>query len=325
MERDLEALKQMQAFVDGVDEKLRCSFQSMHQGYPLETLERFLQAREGNVLKANKMLLDCLNWRASNRIDDILSKVITPNDVIRDSQLIGFSGFCKKGRPVFVLGVGRSGYDRAPLDKYVKSHIQLNEYRDRVLLPEATKHFGRYVGSCLKILDMTGLKLSSLHRLKILTAISTVDDLNYPEKTDAYYIVNAPFVFTACWKAVKPLLQERTKRKVQVLHGCGRDELLKVMDQNTIPQFCRLSSKELAKQKDPSLDMKVNYFSPSHPFHLQLCKYIEQRTVMGRPLGHVPQPSFCVTFPEPDDDSTEVVHVIESTLERLAAAKKGMV
>ena len=30
------------------------------------------------------------------------------------------------------------------------------------------------------------------------------------------------------FQVVKPLLQERTKRKIQVLEGCGRDELLKV-------------------------------------------------------------------------------------------------
>lgn len=31
-----------------------------------------------------------------------------------------------------------------------------------------------------------------------------------------------------CMQVVKPLLQERTRRKIQVLQGCGRDELLKV-------------------------------------------------------------------------------------------------
>jgi hypothetical protein len=59
---------------------------------------------------------------------------------------------------------------------------------------------GRHVGSCIKILDMTGLRLSAFSRLKTSTAIATVDDLNYPEKTDTYYIVNAPYVFSACWK-----------------------------------------------------------------------------------------------------------------------------
>lgn len=33
--------------------------------------------------------------------------------------------------------------------------------------------------------------------------MSTIDDLNYPEKTDTYYIVNAPYIFSACWKVGK--------------------------------------------------------------------------------------------------------------------------
>jgi hypothetical protein len=102
------------------------------------------------------------------------------------------------------------------VDKYVHSHIQINEYRDRVLLvsqwlsrnkswgcsvqPEISEKKGHYVGSCLKILDMTGLKLSAFSRLKISTVIATVDDLNYPEKTDTYFIVNAPLIFSTCWK-----------------------------------------------------------------------------------------------------------------------------
>jgi hypothetical protein len=66
--------------------------------------------------------------------------------------------------------------------------------------PGISKKKGRHVGSCVKILDMTGLRLSAFSRLKTSTAIATVDDLNYPEKTDTYYIVNAPYVFSACWK-----------------------------------------------------------------------------------------------------------------------------
>lgn len=36
--------------------------------------------------------------------------------------------------------------------------------------------------------------------LQIVTVMSTIDDLNYPEKTETYYIVNAPYIFSACWK-----------------------------------------------------------------------------------------------------------------------------
>ncbi|KAH1256820.1 Phosphatidylinositol/phosphatidylcholine transfer protein SFH12 [Glycine max] len=80
-----------------------------------------------------------------------------------------------------------------------------------------------------------------------LTAISTIDDLNYSEKIDTYYIVNVPYVFLMCWKVVKPLLQERTRRKIQVLQGCGKEELLKVMDYASLPHFCRKEDSKSSK------------------------------------------------------------------------------
>lgn len=36
--------------------------------------------------------------------------------------------------------------------------------------------------------------------VQLMTIITTIDDLNYPEKTQTYYVVNAPCVFSACWK-----------------------------------------------------------------------------------------------------------------------------
>eukprot|EP00249_Psilotum_nudum_P009818 c22173_g1_i1 orf=834-1118(+) len=88
-----DLIKQMRALIDQAteDKRLSISFKNMHQGHPDAALERFLKAREYNVPKANKMLLDCLFWRISNDIDNILSKLIEPKeayDCIRESQLI---------------------------------------------------------------------------------------------------------------------------------------------------------------------------------------------------------------------------------------------
>ena len=41
--------------------------------------------------------------------------------------------------------------------------------------------------------------------------------------------MNHLVLITLCMQVVKPLLQERTKLKVRVLQGCGREELLKVI------------------------------------------------------------------------------------------------
>ncbi|XP_077215037.1 phosphatidylinositol/phosphatidylcholine transfer protein SFH1-like [Tasmannia lanceolata] len=307
-----DATKQFQSLIDQFDEPLHNSFKNVHQGFPNETLVRFLKARDWNVAKAHKMLVDCLNWRLQNEIDNILTKAIVPTDLytaIRDSQLIGLSGYSKEGLPVFAVGVGRSTFDKASVHYYVQSHIQINEYRDRVVLPSATRKHERHIDTCLKVLDMTGLKLSALSQIKLLTIISTIDDLNYPEKTDTYYIVNAPYIFSACWKVVKPLLQERTRRRVQVLQGCGRDELLKIMDYASLPHFCRREGSGSSRHSNPGTD---NCFSLDHTFHQQLYNYVKQQSSSFRTITPIKQGSFHVDFPEPDDGDSKIVQTIES-------------
>ncbi|XP_073307325.1 phosphatidylinositol/phosphatidylcholine transfer protein SFH2-like isoform X1 [Primulina huaijiensis] len=307
-----EAIHQFEALMDEVDEPLKRTFQNVHQGYPHETLTRFLKAREGNVIKAKKMLIDSLEWRLQNEIDDMLAKPIVPVDryrAIRDSQLIGLSGYSNEDLPVFAVGVGLSTLDKASVHYYVQSHIQMNEYRDRVILPAVTKKRGKLVSKCIKILDMTGLKLSALNQIKLVTLISSIDDLNYPEKTQTYYIVNSPCVFSACWKIVKPLLHERTQRKINVLSGCGQEELLKIMDYSSLPHFCR---KRSSGSSNYSSD---NCYSLDHPFHQLLYNYINQQAVIrepGRPIKHG---SVHVTVPENADDE-DIAKTLESELEK---------
>ncbi|KAL6954514.1 hypothetical protein U1Q18_008727 [Sarracenia purpurea var. burkii] len=311
-----DAIDQFQASMEQVDEPLKRAFQNIHQGYPAETLFRFLKAREGNITKAHKMLVDCLKWRVENDIDNMLAKPIVPTDLyraVRDSQLVGLSGYSKEGLPVFAIGVGLSTFDKASVHYYVQSHIQINEYRDCVILPSATKKYGRHISKCLKVLDMSGLKLSALSQIKLLTIISTIDDLNYPEKTLTYYIVNAPYIFSACWKVVKPLLHERTRKKIQVLSGCGQDDLLKIMDYASLPHFCRREGSGSTKYLQNPVD---NCFSLDHPFHQQLYNYIKQQSSIHEPASPIRQGSVHVDLPELALEERDIAKSLESELQK---------
>lgn len=291
--------------------------QNVHQGYVTENLTRFLKARDCDPSKAYQMLVDCLNWRVQNQIDNILSKPIIPAHLyrtIRDSQLIGLSGYTREGLPVFAIGVGLSTFDKASVHYYVQSHIQMNEYRDRVILPSASKKHGRPITNCVKVLDMTGLKLSALNHIKLLTIISSIDDLNYPEKTHTYFIVNAPYIFSACWKVVKPLLHERTRRKVQVLSGCGREELLNIMDYASLPHFCRKEGSGSSRHSEGGSE---NCYSLDHPLHQQLYNYINQQARLREAVAPIKQGSFHVDFPEPPDVDTRIAKTIESGFDSL--------
>ncbi|KAL8264246.1 hypothetical protein R6Q59_022376 [Mikania micrantha] len=313
-----DQIKQFQNLMEASDQSLKIAFENFHQGYPAETMIRFLKARDGNISKAHNMLVDCLIWRTENEILKILSKPIVPSEFyrsVRDSQLIGMSGYTKDGRPVIAVGVGLSTYDKASIHYYVQSHIQINEFRDRVILPSATKKFERHISTCVKVLDMTGLKLSHLNQIKLQTVIASIDDLNYPEKTDTYYIVNAPYVFSACWKVVKPLLQERTRKKIQVLSGCGKDDLLKIMDYESLPHFCRRQGSGSSRySRNSSGD---DCFSLDHEFHQQLYNYINQQAAGIKPRAPIKQASFHVDFPEPNLTGCKIVQTIKTEVHKL--------
>lgn len=320
-----EEIKQFQTLMEDLDDSLKETFKNVHQGNPTDTLVRFLKARDWNVSKAHKMLVDCLRWRIENDIDNILAKPILPAELyraVRDSQLVGVSGYSKEGLPVIAVGVGLSTHDKASVNYYVQSHIQMNEYRDRVVLPSASEKHGRYIGTSLKVLDMTGLKLSALNQIKLMTVITTIDDLNYPEKTETYYIVNAPYIFSACWKVVKPLLQERTRRKIQVLQGNGCDELLKIMDYASLPHFCRKEGS--GSSRHIGNGTTENCFSLDHAFHQRLYNYIKQQAVLTESVVPIRQGSFHVDFPEPDPEGAKITKKIESEFHRIGD-KNGLI
>ncbi|XLS81774.1 hypothetical protein HN51_047605 [Arachis hypogaea] len=50
-----DAIKQLQSMIENVNKQQKITFQNMHQGYPTETLAKFLKARDWNVAKAHKM------------------------------------------------------------------------------------------------------------------------------------------------------------------------------------------------------------------------------------------------------------------------------
>lgn len=143
-------------------------------------------------------------------------------------------------------------------------------------------------------------------------------------------------------QAVKPLLHERTRKKVQVLQGSGGDELLKVvknlirlnkhglslvsfsvkiyillvdpsqiMDQASLPHFCRRENSRSSHNSSRVSDC----FSLDHPFHQQLYSYVKQQQSQ---IHHYKVPtkqgSYHFSMPNADSDGAIIVETIKSAL-----------
>jgi hypothetical protein len=101
--------------------------------------------------------------------------------------------------------------------------------------------------------------------------MSKIDELNYPERANAYYLVNVPYVFSAIWKVVKPLLQPRTIARVKVLSGNGLEALRKMIDEEHIPTFLR------------DHETKVDCTSFNCSFHQSFWAHLQEQAASATP------------------------------------------
>lgn len=53
--------------------------------------------------------------------------------------------------------------------------------------------------------------------IEIIAMIAHIDDNYYPAILRKFYILNAPYVFTAFWSIIKKFLNKRTASKFEVL------------------------------------------------------------------------------------------------------------
>jgi hypothetical protein len=51
------------------------------------------------------------------------------------------------------------------------------------------------------------------------------------------FIINAPFLFTSVWYLVTPLMDEVTYKKITILGSNYKDELLKFIDIESLPEI----------------------------------------------------------------------------------------
>ena len=88
-------------------------------------------------------------------------------------------------------------------------------------------------------MDLAGLSLARFNTARpVVLALTRLDQEYYPEFLGDLLLVNAPWVFTAIWAVVSPMLGARTQRKVQVFGDSGYTQrLLEYIDAASLPTF----------------------------------------------------------------------------------------
>ncbi|KAF4681341.1 cytosolic factor, phosphatidylinositol/phosphatidylcholine transfer protein [Perkinsus olseni] len=119
-------------------------------------------------------------------------------------------------------------FDRL-LRYWVQEYEELTAYR----LPACG------VDKTCTIIDLKGLGLKQFtpQVKNMMQKLAKVANDNYPEVLGTMFVVNAPFIFTAIWKVVSPMVDPITRSKIVVLGSNYKPTLHNVVDPSQLPDF----------------------------------------------------------------------------------------
>ena len=217
-------------------------------------LLRFMRARNFNVAAASKFIRADARWRrevgaapqpsplAQMAAADVLGcdPADFHNVTARPRQVC----FDKQGRPVVFSALRDLRCDDAlklvDAETFVRYHVWKQEQLMRLLHAQSVR-LGKRMETIVAVLDLKGtsIRITGGSFFKLVNAWTKVDSDHYPERMGTIFLINAPSVFSIVWKAIKPLLDPRTVRKIQVHRKNYHEAVAEVVGDENLPDGWR--------------------------------------------------------------------------------------
>ncbi|KAF9580763.1 cytosolic factor, phosphatidylinositol/phosphatidylcholine transfer protein [Lunasporangiospora selenospora] len=269
--RPFKAPKQVEAIAG-----LRTLLGSDHEQFDDGELMRFIVARSYDLPAAKTQLLASLEWRKTNKVDDLpvpgsnnangvmyavrgwhsvpdanieAGQPNVPEHAVRLQKYMG--GSClhkwdKAGRPIYIERMGQHNVKglakNVTTPELVDYHIRCSEFVHQTIMPECEERFGVEDGVIDKetvIFDCTGMGFHQLHMegLNMLRSLTDMDQKAYPERLGKLFIVNSPYVFVKVYSMIKKWLDPGVIEKIHILGKDYKDVLLEHIDSENLPDF----------------------------------------------------------------------------------------
>jgi hypothetical protein len=208
------------------------------------TLLRFSRARGGIPAAAAAMYVAAAEWRAQSDVATLPQRFAFPeHELVQSAWAHGYHKTDKQGRPVYIDRIGCADLDTlfkvTTAERIAEEHLYEWELLLNERFPACSRAAGRPVRQTMTIVDLAGLSLGRFNTARpVVLALTRLDQDYYPEFLGDLILVNAPWVFTAVWAVVAPLLGQRTQRKVQVFGDTGyQQRLLDLIHAADLPTF----------------------------------------------------------------------------------------
>lgn len=206
------------------------------------TLLRFLRARQFDVGRALEMYVACEKWRKEFGTNTILGDFEYPE---REEVLKMYPKYYfktdKDGRPVYYEHVGKVDYHAllkiTTQERMIRELVR--EYEAFIIyrLPAASRECGYLQETSCTVLDLKGVGITSAKNVyPFISEAAHIGQNYYPERMGKFYIINAPWGFSAVFSVIKRFLDPATAEKIHVLNSSYKKDLLKQIPEYNLPQ-----------------------------------------------------------------------------------------
>jgi len=208
----------------------------------LGLLCRFLRARKFDVHKAKAMLLSAEQWRKDENVDELVRTFeFKEKEEVDKYYPQYYHKIDKDGRPVYIERLGKLDfkalYAVTSQDRLLKRLICEYERSLITRMPAASQAVGHPVETFCTVLDLQGVSLSNFYRVKdYVMAAAAIGQDRYPEIMGKFYIINAPWAFSAIWSIIKVWLDEVTVSKIDIIGAAYKDKLLAQIPAENLPK-----------------------------------------------------------------------------------------
>ncbi|KAF9162787.1 hypothetical protein DFQ26_003246 [Actinomortierella ambigua] len=239
-------------------------------------LMRFIVARSYDLVGAKAQLLGSLEWRKTNKVDDLpipghnnsngvmyavrgwhsvpdanieAGHLNVPEHAVRLQKYMGGSAlhkWDKTGRPIYIERMGQHNVKglakNVTTAELVDYHIRCTEFVHNTIMPECEERFGsdnKIIDKETVIFDCSGMGFHQLHMegLNMLRSLTDMDQKAYPERLGKLFIVNSPSLFVKVFSMVKKWLDPGVIEKIHILGKNFESVLLEHVDAENLPSF----------------------------------------------------------------------------------------
>lgn len=146
----------------------------------------------------------------------------------------------QEGRPVYVEILGKLDikalYEITTQERQLQRLVWEYEKFLNERLPACSAAVGHPVETSCTILDLKDVSLSNFYRVKdYVMQAASIGQERYPETMGKFYIINAPWAFSAVWSVIKPWLDPVTVSKIDILGSGYKDKLLSQIPKENLP------------------------------------------------------------------------------------------